>query len=577
MVAQLRADFETDAQGWSVYSGGPLEWTASGGMPGGFITGFEGGSGVWYFEASDAWRGDLSEYFGATLTYWEKIANLSVFDADDILIVGTNGLTLAYNFDQMAGAEWTAFSVTLDDLSGWRKGSSSGAIASRAEILSVLQDVAAFRIRGEYGYGGDNSSLDSVVLTPAAPEPEAPAADEVVSRFRTGTEGWSHVGDVDSYRWHDSGGNGGGYVEAVDRALGGTWYFVAPDKFLGGKRGFYNGVLAYDLKQSATDSQFDAADVIITGANGTTLAIDTPYNPGTDWTNYRIALNDRAGWKLGDLSGSDAGAADIKAVLADIAGLQIRGEFVVGGDTGGLDNVILRAPVKPYDLYADSSRAELLGTGSDLQGILDLARDGNAVEIEAPTDGVFRVDSGIDILANGMLSGRIILGDAAGGLFLVDGRDLRIIGSAGDEVIDSSGDNLVVVGGAGDDLLSVVGSGNRLFGKDGNDTLQGGDQADVLFGNAGRDILSGFEGNDQLAGGGAADLFQFSLGTGIDRIRDFLPGVDEIRMTGYGIADFADLTLVQASDGVRVRAGGDQIVLVGLTLADIQQGDFSFL
>ncbi len=164
------------------------------------------------------------------------------------------------------------------------------------------------------------------------------------SDFETGDDGWTLVGDAEGGRsdpdYNFSGGSPGAYVSADDDALGGTWYFQAPLKYHGNFSASYGRTLTFDLRQSDVSSPFDNRDVFLTGA-GMTIWFDTAMNPGADWTSYMITLDAAAGWLADD--DSFASEADIRAVLADIEDLQIRGEYRVGADTGSLDNVVLNS------------------------------------------------------------------------------------------------------------------------------------------------------------------------------------------------------------------------------------------
>jgi hypothetical protein len=166
-----------------------------------------------------------------------------------------------------------------------------------------------------------------------------------VSSFDTDDEGWKVIGDAQHNStqpdYMPGGGNPSGYVSATDDVAGGTWYWEAPQKFLGDQSAAYNGVLAFDLKQSDTSSQFDAHDVILTSDQfELALIFDTPNNPGTDWTSYSIPLNETAGWLL-EGSGEAPTQDQMQRLLSALTGLRIRGEYRNGPDTGGLDNVVL--------------------------------------------------------------------------------------------------------------------------------------------------------------------------------------------------------------------------------------------
>ncbi len=166
------------------------------------------------------------------------------------------------------------------------------------------------------------------------------------SSFDTGDEGWLILGDAQGGRGDPdfvaSGGNPGGHISAKDDAQGGVWFFQAPVAYRGNFSGALGKTLTFDLKQSSLSSQFDAKDVSLTGG-GLTIVVDAGSNPGLDWTSYSIVLDASAGWTLDALGGTPATQSDILTVLTDLNDMLIRGEYVDGPDTGGLDHVVLNS------------------------------------------------------------------------------------------------------------------------------------------------------------------------------------------------------------------------------------------
>ena len=162
----------------------------------------------------------------------------------------------------------------------------------------------------------------------------------VTSTFDTGKDSWRIVGDAEGGRgvpdYNTGGGQDGPYVSADDDVQGGTWYWLAPGAYHGDFSNAYGQTLTFYLQQSSLNSQFDNDDVVLSGA-GITLVYNLPNNPGTSWTLYTVPLSE-SGWT--DL-GSPASEEVMKLVLGDITELRIRGEYVSGADTGGLDTVTL--------------------------------------------------------------------------------------------------------------------------------------------------------------------------------------------------------------------------------------------
>jgi hypothetical protein len=168
--------------------------------------------------------------------------------------------------------------------------------------------------------------------------------NDIASYFSQDNDGWKVIGDAQGESampdYHDKDGNPGGYISANDNIAGGVWYWSAPDKFLGNKSSVYGKKLSFSLKQSSTENQFDDDDIILFGAS-MRIVFNTPNNPETKWTDYSIALDEQAGWTYNDIHGDLVSKTDLKKVLRDLTAIQIRGEYVTGEDTGGLDNFIL--------------------------------------------------------------------------------------------------------------------------------------------------------------------------------------------------------------------------------------------
>ena len=159
-------DFNQSAQGWQVARDtGTIDatFTASGGHPGGCITGLDEQIGeTWYFRAPISVLRQLPSAVNGSIGFSLKQSapQASMID-DDVVIVGPAG-RLSYRFQTPPGTEWTDFSVRLSEAEGWtwiwnRR-------ATQAQINSVLAAPTLLDIRGEYVTGQDEGSLDNFVL-----------------------------------------------------------------------------------------------------------------------------------------------------------------------------------------------------------------------------------------------------------------------------------------------------------------------------------------------------------------------------------------------------------------------------
>jgi hypothetical protein len=163
-------------------------------------------------------------------------------------------------------------------------------------------------------------------------------APAIVSGFDLDDQGWSTDKDARDFRWVSSGGNPGGYVAADDVGTGEYWRFAAPDAYLGDLSAYYGQRLSYDVIQlGPVGGVTNQNDVEIAGPGGT-LAYRFGNPPADAWTGFSVRIVAGAGWTVG---GAPATEQQIRDVLAEVTSLSLRGEFRVGADSAGLDNVRL--------------------------------------------------------------------------------------------------------------------------------------------------------------------------------------------------------------------------------------------
>lgn len=174
--------------------------------------------------------------------------------------------------------------------------------------------------------------------------------------------------------------------------------------------------------------------------------------------------------------------------------------------------------------------------------------------------------------------------DIAGG----NGHD-KIGGSLGNDSIFGFGGRDRIAASDGNDQAHGGRGNDVVFGGDGNDTITGGGGRDRLMGNLGddhlfggnhRDVLSGGEGNDHLTGGKGGDRFLFKTGWGVDTITDF-SGNDRLDLRGLdSVVNWKDLVnnhmYQDGSDVVIDGWNGDEIILEGVKMAELNAGDFLF-
>ena len=170
------------------------------------------------------------------------------------------------------------------------------------------------------------------------------------------------------------------------------------------------------------------------------------------------------------------------------------------------------------------------------------------------------------------------------------GDDAYVVDNLGDAVYENpnEGTDIVLVSVSGYALSANVETGavitttgltltgnagdNTLFGNNGNDVLNGGAGSDAFGAGAGNDTINGGAGNDAMSGGAGDDTFVFSFGDGVDHVMDFTEGDssgDVIELTGYGVANFAQLQAFMTQDGGDAFDSDNQITLHDVTLGQL--------
>lgn len=248
------------------------------------------------------------------------------------------------------------------------------------------------------------------------------------------------------------------------------------------------------------------------------------------------------------MASDDQGGSDSQTLSVEVR--NNKGRTIIGTEA---DDTVDRAlTVKGQPLPTDEEDIVLGAGGNDtLRGL-----GGNDRLNGGAGDDTLYGGEGNDQL-NGGLGADFMFGGA--------GNDSYVVDNAGDVVDETDGagndaggidsvsasisftltgqarfvENLTLSG-----LADISGEGNdfanRIMGNAGSNMLNGGEGNDTLSGGAGMDRLIGGKGKDLLTGGADADAFVFdgqSIGSGVDRITDFVVGVDRIEIVG---AEFAN-------------------------------------
>ena len=158
--------FDADDEGWTAVGTVELSHEAQSGHPGGCVAGTD--TWGWSYpgwQAPPKFLGDLSPAYGGTLDFEQtELVVPGQYDSQDVVLVG-GGLKLVFGASYDPRPGWTSYSVPLHESADWRRNSVDGPPATREDLLTVLSDLKALRIRGDYPDGWDECGLDNVVLT----------------------------------------------------------------------------------------------------------------------------------------------------------------------------------------------------------------------------------------------------------------------------------------------------------------------------------------------------------------------------------------------------------------------------
>jgi hypothetical protein len=158
--------FEGDDEGWLISGNGDQTrptFQPTGGSPNANLCATDADpADVWYFVAPPTYLGNKSDAAGLMITFEVKTnQQFNLQYGRDVIIAG-NGLSLSKSYPRAPGTDWTPRRVFLDGVSGWVV-DETGLPATDEDVRSVLRNLTAFRIRGEFVDGPkDTGCLDNV-------------------------------------------------------------------------------------------------------------------------------------------------------------------------------------------------------------------------------------------------------------------------------------------------------------------------------------------------------------------------------------------------------------------------------
>ena len=159
-----------------------------------------------------------------------------------------------------------------------------------------------------------------------------------VSQFESSTEGWTFFNDGTNLQYVASGGNPGGYLQVTDAGDGRIWWFQAPTAWNGNWSSLVGGALKFDIKivsQSGSALSDDEVRIYSGSDYAAWNASNANLSSGV-WTHMSTMLL-ASNFTM-------VGSKTFEQVMSNVTQFLIRGEYISGADTEGLDNVMVGIP-----------------------------------------------------------------------------------------------------------------------------------------------------------------------------------------------------------------------------------------
>jgi len=174
--AQITSTFDTNADGWIFSNNGTpvtVNHNAINGNPGGFVATVPYPASTinsafgWLAPAKFLGPHALRSY-GMNLRFDLQQAFAGTFSASqgDVRI-GVPGFYIVFSLPvkPAVAPAWSSYTIKLDETSGWRVTGTTGALATQADIIRVLTNIATLEIRGTYITNAANVvGIDNVIL-----------------------------------------------------------------------------------------------------------------------------------------------------------------------------------------------------------------------------------------------------------------------------------------------------------------------------------------------------------------------------------------------------------------------------
>lgn len=172
----VSSNFQSGSDGWQVadlrqpLANPPVvaqhldvSWSSSGGNPGGYIQRQDPGDNWFWFSAPAQFLGNHSAAYGRILAFDLACTGNDGVPYPGIILIGA-GTPLYYELTPPP-TDFKRYSVGLSE-AGWHVGSMTGALASSAQMKTVLGALGALYINADWQGGYETTSLDNVILLP---------------------------------------------------------------------------------------------------------------------------------------------------------------------------------------------------------------------------------------------------------------------------------------------------------------------------------------------------------------------------------------------------------------------------
>lgn len=163
----MRSTFQESAEGWATCGDArTIEWQAPAPKARGcvYLTDLEDGRGG-LFLAPAPYLGNKSGTYGGALSFDLKTTEgVNLHPRWDLRLHGA-GQGLYFDLPDPQVGVWTPRLARLTADAGWRVGSPDGPAATEADLRSVLADLKAIVINGEFHHGSDKTMIADVALS----------------------------------------------------------------------------------------------------------------------------------------------------------------------------------------------------------------------------------------------------------------------------------------------------------------------------------------------------------------------------------------------------------------------------